>query len=204
MKKLLFVVLGVMLFAPAAFADNWGLGLKLGAGENDPKTIKDIYNSATVSKELDEGNGIFGLEALYEWNLNDINKIGGKIGVDIYGENKAKFTGFGEITEDTYAFPFTVYFKQDYGVKKWSWFAGAGLTILRTEVEGSVVGIYTGSETKTKVFPHIVAGAEYRFSELFALGLEARYNISAKLKKDGAVYSDRSGFGAALTGRFYF
>jgi len=61
---------------------------------------------------------------------------------------------------------------------------------------------------KNKVFPHIVAGGEYRFTKTFALGLEARYNIGGKAKKniedENIVLSNRSGFGAALTGRFYF
>lgn len=205
MKKGIIAVLGVLLFVPAAFADNWGLGLKLGAGENDPKDIKELYDEATgVSKELDKGYGLFGLEALYEWNLDETNKIVGRIGWDYYGENKAKFSGYGDVTEETYSFPFTVYYKRDNGVKNWSWFAGAGLTIIRSKMEVDLSGIAEGSESKTKVFPHIVAGAEYRFTELFALGLEARYNIAAKVKKDGVILSDRSGFGAALTGRFYF
>ena len=58
--------------------------------------------------------------------------------------------------------------------------------------------------SKTKIFPHITAGAEYRFNEVFALGLDVKYNIAAKVKKDDLVLSDRSGIGAALTGRFYF
>ena len=199
MKKLMVVVLGVLLFAPAAFADNWGLGLKLGGAQNDPKIMKDLNGPGT---DLDENGAYFGLEALYEWNLDEVNKIGAKVGWDTYGENKIE--GFGsKLTETTYAFPFTAYFKQDYGVQNWSWFAGAGVTIIRTELDSSG-WIGKDDDSKTKVFPHVVVGGEYRFTELFALGLEARYNFSAKVKKDGYVYSDRSGFGAALTGRFYF
>ena len=102
-------------------------------------------------------------------------------------------------------FPVTVYYKRDNGVKNWSWFAGAGISFLRTELEASGAG-FGGNDKdhKSKVFPHITVGGEYRFTEVFALGLDAKYNIGAKTKKDGAVYSDRSGFGAALTGRFYF
>lgn len=193
MKKLAAVVLGVCLFAPVAFADNWGLGLKLGAGKNDPKYLKQ-----TAYTELDEDDGYFGLEALYEWNLDRHNKIGAKIGWDTYGENEAK-AGYAKITETTYAFPFTVYYKRDNGIKQWSWLGGAGVTIIHSELEA---GVY--DKSKTKLFPHIIVGGEYRFTKLFALGLEARYNFSAKVKKDGAVFSDRTGFGAALTGRFYF
>ena len=197
MKKLVIAVVGLLCFAPAALADNWGVGFRVGAAENDPKALKDNHVAGTT---LDEGYGVFGLEALYEWTLNEeANKIGAKLGVDVYDVNELKGPG-GKIEENTYAFPLTVYYKRDNGVQNWSWFAGAGLTFLRTEVEAS--GFDT--DHKSKVFPHITAGAEYRFSRLFALGLDVKYNIGAKAKKDGAVYSDRSGIGAALTGRFYF
>ncbi len=210
MKKIIMAVLGILMFSPVVFADNWGLGLKLGGGVNDPKDLKDMYHAGLASSnELDKSGAVFGLEALYEWNLDETNKIGVKIGWDFYGENELKLKGISgiagannKITEETYAFPLTVYYKRDNGVKKLSWFAGAGVTLIRTKLESS--GIIDDDTHKSKVFPHIVAGGEYRFSELFALGLEARYNIGAKVKKHGDIYSDRSGFGAALTGRFYF
>ena len=202
MKKLVIAVVGLLCFAPAVFADNWGLGLRLGAGQNDPKGLKDAYDNTIGNKELDKNEGVFGLEALYEWNLQDeANKIGAKIGWDTYGENEFKVTGY-KAEETTYAFPVTVYYKRDNGVQNWSWFAGAGVTFLRTEIEES--GLINEKSHKSKVFPHITAGGEYRFTEVFALGLDVKYNIGAKAKKDGVVYSDRSGFSAALTGRFYF
>ena len=209
MKKVIIAVLAVLMVTPA-FANNWGVGLKLGGGQNNPKGMKDLKDAGIANRtELDENGGIFGLEAMYEFNLNDeANKLGVKVGWDYYGENKLELKdiiGLGvseTIKEETYAFPFTVYYKRDNGVKNFSWFGGAGVTIIHTKVDGE--GVAVGDDSKTKVFPHIVAGGEYRFTEVFALGLEARYNISAKVKKDGAVYSNRSGFGAALTGRFYF
>ena len=193
-------MLGVLLFTPA-FANNWGLGLKLGAGQNDPKTMKDYHDA--LGGSLDKSGAYFGLEALYEFNLNDeANKLGVKVGWDYYGENKLKVAG-EKVSEETYSFPFTAYYRRDNGVKAFSWFGGAGFTIISSKAE---VDSYFGDDDthKTKVFPHIMAGGEYRFTDLFALGLEARYNFSAKVKKNGAVLSDRSGFGAALTGRFYF
>lgn len=210
MKKLVLAALAVLFIAPAAMAEGWGVGVKLGAGQNDPKDMKDLYDEAfdlgATSKELDKNAGYFSLEVLHEWALNDeANKIGAKVGWDMYGENKLelKFLGANEkFTEETYAFPFTVYYKRDNGVGKFSWFGGAGFTILHTKVEAS--GLAADDTSKTKVFPHIVLGGEYRFTKVFALGLDARYNIAAKVKKDGGVLSDRSGFGAALTGRFYF
>ena len=198
MKKVMIAVLGVLMFSPVAFADNWGLGLKLGAGENDPKTLNDSYDGYLGNKELDKNNGYFGFEAMYEWNLDKSNKIGARIGWDMYGENELKLSGI-KYEEETYAFPLTVYYKKDNGVKNWSWLGGVGVTLIHSKVDG--MGY---NENKTKLFPHIVAGGEYRFTKVFALGLEARYNFAAKVKKHGDVLSDRSGFGGALTGRFYF
>ena len=205
MKKLMFAVLAVLFVAPAAFADDWGLGAKLGAGENDPKDMKAAYDGFSGSKELDRNPGYFGLEAFYEMDLNEeANKLGFKVGWDIYGENEVELKGFPytKVTETTYSFPVTVYYKRDNGIKNVSWFAGAGATFLRTEIEMERVNKKESS--KNKIFPHIVVGGEYRFTQLFALGLEARYNFNARVKKDGEVFSDRSGFGAAITGRFYF
>ncbi len=205
MKKLILTVLAVLFIAPAAMAKDWGVGVKLGAGENDPKDMKEVYDSMPGSKELDKGAGYFSLEVLHEWALSDeANKLGFKIGWDMYGENKVEHNSspYLEITEETYAFPFTLYYKRDNGLQKISWFAGAGLTILHTKLEAK--GLVKDDISKNKLFPHITVGAEYRFTRVFALGLDARYNFAAKVKKDGDVLSDRSGFGAALTGRFYF
>ena len=208
MKKLAVAVLAVLFVAPAAFADNWGIGLKLGAGENDPKDLRQVYNEETAfNRELDKNAGFFGVEALYEFDLNDeANKLGVKVGVDMYGDNKLELRNYGfyqEWKEETYAFPISVYYKRDNGIQNFSWFAGAGMTVIHTKLDAK--GVWeTDSESKNKVFPHVIVGGEYRFTQLFALGLEARYNFAAKVKKHDVVYSDRSGFGAALTGRFYF
>lgn len=196
MKKLLVSLLSVFCFASFAVAGDWGAGVKLGVGENDPKSLNEAFDY--YGGKLTEGNGIFGLEVFYEWNLNDdVNKLGWKVGLDVYGENEWKYSYY-KVTETIYAFPITFYYKQDYGVKNWSWFAGAGITLMKGEAED-------GPDTykDSQVFPHITAGAEYRFTEVFALGLEAKYNINAELKK-GFYTTDRSGISAALTGRFYF
>jgi len=206
MKKGILVVLGVLFFAPAVFADGWGVGVKLGAGANDPKTIKNIYdNSGATSSEKDENPVFGGVEALYEWDLNDeTNKIGVKIGIDAYGENEVEIKSpvYWDVTESTTAVPVTVYYKRDNGIKNWSFYGGAGATYIYSELESK--GFVNDKTHKDKCFPHVALGAEYRFTQLFALGLDARYNFSAKVKKDGGVLSDRTGFGAAITGRFYF
>lgn len=198
MKKLVLAVLAVFV-ASAGFAGDWGLGLKLGLGQNDPKTLKEIHNF--YGGELDEGDGVFGIEGQYEWLLEGENKLGVRFGFDIYGDNEVK-VGINKMTEDTFAIPLTVYYKLDKGVKAVSCYGGVGATYMKTEVEEGTV-----KDSKSKIFPHIVAGAEYRFSELFALGVEAKYNISAKIEKEthGINYkTDRSGFIGALVGRFYF
>lgn len=215
MKKVavIAVLLGLVCASPmSAKADNWGLGVKLGVAENDPKSMKDAQDNAGyygLNSDLEENNGVFGLEALYEFDLNDnADKLGVKLGLDFFGENKLELSAFAgsgtlEYKENSFSVPLTVYYKKDNGLKHWSPFAGAGISLFRTELKADGAGS-SEKMTKSKVAPHIVAGAEYRFSPLFALGLEAKYNFSAKIKKDGEVLSDHSGFGGAITGRFYF
>lgn len=193
MKKITLAILAIMCAASFSFAENWGLGLKLGAGQNDPKTLNDLHTSG----ELDEGNGFFAIEGQYEWELKEANKIGLRFGVDAYGDNELK-VGPIKITETTYALPLTVYYKYDKGIQHVNCYVGGGATYIRSDVEEG-----TFKDHKAKVFPHIVAGAEYRFNALFGLGVEAKYNISAELKK-GDYKTDRSGFMGALVARFYF
>lgn len=205
MKKALLAILVVLFVTPAAFAKNWGAAVKLGLGENDPQTLEQYYDNAVMyDRELSKSNGILGIEALHEWDLNQADKIGLKLGLDFYGENELKIYRFGTATENTYAIPLTIYYKRDNGIKDWSFFAGAGISYIYSELETSLDENYT----EGKVFPHVMAGAEYRFTELFALGLEAKYNFSAKVDKDiegeNTVLSDRSGLSGAVTARFYF
>lgn len=198
MKKLL-VVLGILCLAPVAFADNWGVGVKLGIGENDPKSMNETFDE--FGGKLTTSDGLFAVEVLHEWDLNETDKIGLKLGVDAYGENKYEY-GVLEATENTYAIPLSVYYKKDNGVRKLSYFIGAGVTYINSEMKFS--GTLLDNVEEDKLFPHILGGVEYRFTELFALGLDLKYNFSAKMEKEGEVVSDRSGFSAAVAGRFYF
>ena len=215
MRKL--VVLGVLLsilcaWPTAAKADNWGLGVKLGIAENNPEALKharDFGSFYGLNSEMEKNLGVFGLEALYEFDLNDnADKLGVKLGLDFFGENKLELSdpaGSGSLEEkdNSFAVPLTVYYKRDNGLKNWSPFVGAGISWYRTELKAEGFGT-SEKVSKTKVTPHIMAGAEYRFCKLFALGLEAKYNFSAKIKKGGETMVDRSGFSGAVTGRFYF
>ena len=176
--------------------------MKVGAGENDPKTLKEAQDSFSRSELTEDGAGFVGAEVLYEFDLKDeANKLGVKLGVDVFGQNKLEFYSptYGKATETTLALPLTVYYKRDNGVKGWSPFVGAGVSFFRTQIKEDDT-----KDHKSKVVPHIAAGAEYRFTNLFALGFEAKYTFNAKLEKKGVVYSDHTGFSGAITGRFYF
>ena len=205
MKKLLVAVLAVCALSVASFAGGWGLGVKLGVGQNDPKALKDAFDN--LGGEITKAPGVFVLEGLYEWDLEgetlettgSVNKLGLRFGFDIYGQNKyERFAA--KVEEDTVAFPISVYYKRDGGIKNVSWYAGAGVTFLSTTLD-----INTAEDwDKSKTFPHIMAGAEYRFTKLFALGLDFKYNFGAKVKKNDLVISDRSGLQGTVAARFYF
>lgn len=204
MKKLLFAVIAVFALSAVSFAGGWGLGVKLGAGQNDPKGMKEAHElwGGTLTK----AGGYFALEGLYEWDLGgqelettgSVNKFGLRFGVEGYGENKLESST--EIKENTAAFPISVYYRRDGGIDAPSFYVGGGITYFNTEMKVS-----PGNDIeKNKVVPHIMGGAEYRFTKLFALGLDLKYNFNAKLTKNDVVISDRSGFIGALVGRFYF
>ena len=195
MKKIILAMLVLTCSASFSFAGDFGLGLKIGGGQNDPKDMKDAYDM--YGGELTRGYGIVGIEGLYEWDMTETGKLGLRLGIDIYGENEYKYM-FVKATETTYAIPLTLYYKWG-GIKALNFYIGGGATYINSELE-----VASDKESEGKVFPHVVAGAEYRFSQVFALGIEAKYNISAKVEKDGEVYSDRSGINGALVARFYF
>lgn len=89
MKKILLLSLLVFLSMPL-FAE-YGVGVKLGIGENDPKTMNEAFDDYGGDKT--ENEGIFSLEFLYEFPLHpgdEVNKLGVKAGLDFYGENEYK------------------------------------------------------------------------------------------------------------------
>ena len=152
MKKLL-VVLGILCLAPVAFADNWGVGVKLGIGENDPKSMNETFDE--FGGKLTTSDGLFAVEVLHEWNLNETDKIGLKLGVDAYGENKYEY-GVLEATENTYAIPLSVYYKKDNGVRKLSYFIGAGVTYINSEMKFS--GTFLLTFKINILYPDYMAG----------------------------------------------
>ena len=206
MKKWLIVVISLMCLAPTVFASNWGLGLRAGAAQNDPRDMKDAYNDYFAPRERTWNPAVVGLEVLHEWDLNsESNKLGIKIGADVYGQNKIDLgPGMVKATETTYAIPLTVYYKNDNGERNLSWFAGVGFTWIRSEIKMDVWGFGRDKYSESKIFPHITVGTEYRFNSVVALGFDLKYNIDAKVTQDADILSDRSGIGGAITARFYF
>ena len=213
MKKKVLTLISLLFLAPFVLANNWGIGIKAGITQNNPKGMQDAYDEAYDygydSAKLTKNRAVFGVEALYERGSTD--KIGVKLGAEMYGQNKLELSNlYGDsftAKEDTYMFPLTAYYKKDNGIGRLSWFAGAGFTLINTkmkEKEKDYYDDYKQTYSTSKLFPHLTAGAEYRFTQVFALGIEAKWNINAKVKKYGWVISDHSGLGAAVTGRFYF
>ena len=205
MRKLLLAVFSVAVLSTCSFAGGWGVGVKLGVGQNDPKGMEEDFNyyGGTFTK----APGIFAIEGLYEWDLEgerlDIvgssNKLGLRFGLEGYGENKLEVGGSSE-KENTGALPITVYYKKDGGIQSVSYYVGGGLTYIDTTI--SITG--AGDIDEGKWFPHVILGTEYRFTKLFALGVDLKYNIAAKVKRDGSILSDRSGLQGVLAARFYF
>ena len=206
MKKLMLAVFAVFALSAASFAGGWGVGVKLGVGQNDPKGMKE--NWEFLGGTLTKSGAYFALEGLYEWDLGgetldevgSANKLGLRFGLEGYGENKLEVPGLGSEEESTGALPISVYYKRDGGIKAPSFYVGGGMTYISTTISATGVS----DEDKDKLFPHIMGGVEYRFTKLFALGLDLKYNIGAKVKKNGFVMSDRSGLQGALAARFYF
>ena len=207
MKKMLLAVFSIFILSSVSMANGWGLGVKLGLGGNDPKGMEQLWN--TYGGTFTKSPGVFAIEGQYEWDLplekTYTNKIGLRFGFDFYGENKLEHTSF-TASENTTAFPITVYFKTSpEDIPNFSVYLGGGITILSTEAK---VGNLTYDESK--VFPHLVLGGEYRFNKTFALGLELKCNIEAQIEKDNVlgandvILSDRSGAQGALVARFYF
>ncbi|MDD6174095.1 MAG: hypothetical protein PUB86_07465, partial [Elusimicrobia bacterium] len=93
MKKILLLSLLVFLSMPL-FAE-YGIGVKLGVGENDPKSMNEMFD--VYGGDKTEGDGIFSLEFLYEFPLqagDEVNKLGIKAGFDFYGENELKIKNY--------------------------------------------------------------------------------------------------------------
>ena len=195
MKKLALCAAILAAFSVNCFA-GFGLGIGLGAGQykSELSDIKDRLPSYEYTKNF----GIFALEALYEqgglFDLGEEHFFGAKIGYNGWGKEELKSSSLsGKIEVSYYEIPLTLYYK--YTPSKWHLSGGLGAAFGKADDK---------VESVTKIYPFIAAGLEYRFSKLFGLGLDARYNIAAKFEKSGAVYRNLSGIQGILAARFYF
>ena len=193
MKKLIVMTSCLLCMTPALLAATGGIGLRLGYGQNDP-WLQD--------EKLSTHGEVGGVELLEEWELaNEASRVGVKLGFDIYGKNKYSQPGL-EAVDNTFALPLSIYYKKTN--ETWSWFAGIGATWIKTKAEVRATGYVPASFSNSKIFPHLTTGAEYRFNESFAIGFDLKYNVNAKITIEDLYVSDRSGFGAAITVRYYF
>ncbi len=204
MKKLLLAILTIYALSGISYAVNFGIGIKGGVGQNDPKTMKQLWNyyGGTITK----APGVFSIEGLFEEKILDdsemqtlgFNKAGIRIGYESYGENKLENSMFSA-KEETYAIPVTAYLRNEKGIKEISSYLGIGFTILKTKAT------LAGKDFKEeKAFPHILVGAETKLSEQIAIGVDLKININASVKMEGYTLSNRSGFQGLGVVRFYF
>ncbi len=211
MKKIFLALFMMVVFYSSVFADEYGIAAKLGMSDNNyPSSYGNVQTSPLV----------FGIECFYEWSLTNnklqqeeiINKIGIKLGLDLYGKNKLQIE-FRDIhgiptdperwviKERSKSLPVTVYYKWDKGEKYLSYFVGGGFTFISSNLSAN----YLESNIKEyKWFPHVVVGGEHRFTKDFALGIDFKYNFCAKLKKGDLILSDHSGLQGSLLAKFYF
>ena len=187
MKKVVLAVLAVMCVASFSFAGNWGLGLKAGAGENKLNKVP--------GDKTEKGYIFAGVEVLHEFDLSEVNKLGIKVGVETWQKDKISNSSYWADIE-TYQFPITLYYKRDNGIKAFSYYIGGGFTYITGRAHDSNGHKYS----KNKGLVHAMAGAEYRFTQTFALGLDVAYSHHAGLQS----LSNHEGFRGALVGRFYF
>lgn len=211
MKKVFLILFSMFTVSAISFANDGGVIIKYGNGD-DNSTLMD--QSLTSNRSED----IYSFESFYEWNLQEktsegnysLNKLGIKLGLDFYGKNKMELEyrdpegipmGYTTVVkEKTMAVPFTVYYKYDNGVKKFSYHVGGGFSFIKTVI--SITGM--NDVKRQKWFPHIVVGGEYRLTQSFSLGVDFKYNFNAKLKRNNITLSNRSGLQGALFAKFYF
>ncbi|MDR0953649.1 MAG: outer membrane beta-barrel protein [Elusimicrobiota bacterium] len=215
MKKMILALFAIGFLGLSAHAEFFA-GAKLGFGEYK-SDMQSMYDGiSATNKEIDKSSkALFGLEAGYMWALTDVDQLGFKIGFEGRGEEEVEATNYGpyehrDATVNYFGMPISVQYKRLLG-NKWALLANAGFTYGWANVEDEFSGVMSRKETKTegKLFPFLSVGAEYRFTKLFALGADLKYNFGGKIKVDGGYFddvklADVSGLEFALAARFYF
>ena len=220
MKKILFAGLMCICFSVAASASaleklkgayiggNFGI-----AGSNNLSSLEDYLSMATGSSglglttDLKNPNYVYGFEIGYENPLiSQTQLIGLKAGYNWYSDldldiHIAVANESINIKSKATAIPVTVYYKSLISAKT-ALSCGIGATYIETELSASVSGS-TGSQKDYKLSPHITMGAEYKFTEFFALGIDFKYTFDAKFEQSNMFERDLGGLSGAVTARFY-
>ncbi|MFA7074239.1 MAG: porin family protein [Endomicrobiaceae bacterium] len=206
MKKIFMAAMFFFVFAATAGAsslEGFYLGGSLGAaGSDNFDTVQNQLTELGYSTDLEESNFSYGIQAGYEKPLiNEQSLLGIRIGVDWYSDVSLEIINTSDkLTSSGYSIPITVYYKYLLNDSKIAFMGGLGLTFINmTLTDKDNIGSTDYDDSKT--CPHITAGVEYRFSELFALSLDLKYAIDAEIKRD--VTKRDLGFQGALAARFY-
>lgn len=207
MKKTFMAVMIFFAFAATAGAsslEGFYLGGSLGAtGSDNFDTLQNQLSALGYSTDLEESNFSYGIQAGYEKPMIDEQSLlGVRMGIDWHSDVSLTIDAVDKTTSNGYSIPVTVYYKYLMNDSKMAFLGGLGVTFINmtlTEKNSS-----TGDSVDyddSKACPHITAGAEYRFSKLFALSLDFKYAINAEIKR-GDTKRDL-GFQGAVAARFY-
>lgn len=202
-----------MQFVDRVANRNLYIGIAVGAGGDDNFTgVSAISPGVSISSS--SSNAFFGLEAGFEAPvIGDHQWLGFRVNVNRHSE--AKLTtraglNSNEIKNSIMTVPITAYYKHFFNHSAFSIMGGAGITFISSQwdfdtyISGS--GLTSTSFTESRISPHLVFGAEHRFSPLFGLGLDFRYTFNAEMQRDYLLQELKRdvSFVGTLTARFYF
>ncbi len=200
MKKIVLSLLTIVMLSCASFA-GVGVALKAGIGQTDSdvEKVKDTMYTYTYT---DDASGIFGVELFYEqaalFGMSENSYLGAKLGYTARGNEELKGNFGGGVYMDDevkyYEVPLTLYYK--YAVnEKLGLIGGAGIAFGKAKAN---------EISESKAFPFLTAGVEYKFNQYVALGFDAKYNISAKFKKEDFLLRDVNGIEGLVSLKFFF
>jgi opacity protein-like surface antigen len=207
MKKVLAAVLAVFSMAVVAGASDlkgFYIGGSLGAaGGNNFEKIQDDMTG--VNTKFNDSNFAYGLELGYESPvISDKQLLGARLGVTWHDEIKLEVTDIlnnkASVANTAYTIPLSVYYKQLFADSKFALMGGLGVTFVNMTWETKLNGS-SEDYSDSKTAAHVIAGAEYKFTEVFALGIDLKYAFGTEIKRYD--YKRDFDFQGALAARFY-
>ncbi|MGB2579569.1 opacity protein-like surface antigen [Elusimicrobium simillimum] len=219
MKKIITALLAVVLLPLCAAADQYGLGIRLGAAQKDTN-FNNLYraiDARSYPSSVNTSKFLYGAEVFYEYALNNNSFIGLKIGVDSIkkDETYAEVVPGREFTFkiQSVTVPLSAYYKYNFS-KYINAYGGAGLSLLFAKYDSTTPGApsFDDSIKKNKAFLHLNAGVEWRVTDVLGWGIDGRYNFAPNIDFDSKVKReistdtrlDLEGFSGAVQIRFYF